>query len=515
MAGRARVSNLARTIPLVPPPVLASSVRASTLAVGDRRLEAESYLTDGYILRQRIEKLGSTNLEILSGVWQPGRLKGIQVGREKGLPFLAATQVFDMRPTPRKWLSPSHTPDVDDRYVKNGWILVTCSGSVGDAIIAHEPHDKIVISHDLMRIVPKSAADRGYLYAYLRTHYARAMMRSTKYGNVIKHLAPEHLQVIPVVEAGESTKATLKSAIDRCFALRNESYALAVAAENEFAAAVGAVDVASAEIGFPVSARSLFHKARRLDAYSYNPAAAAALKALSKSGRTIDSLERISKRVFGVPRFKHVYTRAGIPYLDSEELFKINPELSKFIPAQAKADAEAYYVDSGWLLMACSGQIYGLNGSVALATAWHEKKIVSNHVLRIVPDEGVRAGYIQVALSHPSLGRPLVLREAFGTSIPEIDSAALKEMPIVRMGDLEDSIADKTERAAALRAISDGLENAATAFLETIIAKALGDASEDEVDAALANLRLVEIEAAPERLIQGKALRTRLARIAS
>ena len=77
--------------------------------------------------------------------------------------------------------------------------------------------------------------------------------------------------------------------------------------------------------------------------------------------------------MFGVPRFKHVYSDYGIPYLDSEDLFKINPEITKFIPAGAKKNAQKYLVQRGWLLMACSGQIYGLHGSVVLAGPWHEQ----------------------------------------------------------------------------------------------------------------------------------------------
>lgn len=42
---------------LVPPPVLALAVKASVIARGDRRLEAENYLSDGYVLRQRIESI--------------------------------------------------------------------------------------------------------------------------------------------------------------------------------------------------------------------------------------------------------------------------------------------------------------------------------------------------------------------------------------------------------------------------------------------------------------------------
>jgi hypothetical protein len=117
------------------------SLPASTLMGGDRRLEAENYLSSGYATRLAIENRagGWGRLRALARTWQPSRLKGIQVSRGFGTPFLAATQVFDLRPAPRKFLSLERTEDAENRFVSSGTILVTCSGSVGRAIIAYRP----------------------------------------------------------------------------------------------------------------------------------------------------------------------------------------------------------------------------------------------------------------------------------------------------------------------------------------------------------------------------------------
>ena len=99
---------------------------------GDSRMEAENYLEGGYGIRLAMEarQAGWANLGRLAKVWQPLRLKGIQVSRELGTPFLSATQVFDLRPAPRKFLSLNHTNHAASRFVTPGTILVTCSGSV-------------------------------------------------------------------------------------------------------------------------------------------------------------------------------------------------------------------------------------------------------------------------------------------------------------------------------------------------------------------------------------------------
>jgi hypothetical protein len=128
-------------------------------------MEAETYLSSGYGIRMAIQSKrgGWARLDQLARVWMPGRLKGILVSREIGTPFLAATQVYDIRPIPRKWLALARTDDAESRFVTSGMILVTCSGSVGRPTLAYRPHENTLISHDLLRVEPKEERDWGWL----------------------------------------------------------------------------------------------------------------------------------------------------------------------------------------------------------------------------------------------------------------------------------------------------------------------------------------------------------------
>src|SRR5437868_927953 len=119
-----------------------TALPARFLAQDDRRMEAENYLSSGYGLRLSIESRpkGWMKFGDLANVWQPNRLKGIQVSPKYGTPYLAATQLFDLRPTPRKWLALERTLKSDKLFVERGKILVTRSGAVGKAILAYTPH---------------------------------------------------------------------------------------------------------------------------------------------------------------------------------------------------------------------------------------------------------------------------------------------------------------------------------------------------------------------------------------
>lgn len=66
---------------------------------------------------------------------------------------------------------------------------------------------------------------------------------------------------------------------------------------------------------------------------------------------------------------------------------------------------------------------------------------------------------LYVALSHPTLGRPLVKSLAYGSSIPHVDTGDLMTLTVVRLRQSdEDGIANLAEAAAAKRAEADVLE---------------------------------------------------------
>lgn len=452
-------------------PVAFTTLTLREVFEGERRLEGETYLTGGFQLRKRLAAANEALRQVgdAAKVWQPDRLKGVGVSQEHGVPFLTATQTFDIRPVPRKFLAPSRTPQLNDRLVKPGWILLTRSGSVGDAIVSGKSHDGMIISDDLLRVEVKAEQDWGYFYAFFRSWIGRTMLRSTKYGSIIKHLESHHVAGIPLPNVGDDVRSVLLQRMKRVCELRDQAYERTMEAEALFEKAIAFKGAAENEV-FATSATAVQPPRYRLEAAFHRPAVRSLLGAIKKAGTTMP-LSAVSESAFGVKRFKHHYRTEGIAYLDSEDLFKINPEITKFIPSGAKKDAKDYFVKKGWLLMASSGQLYGLNGNVVLANHWHEGKIVSNHVLRIVPklkgENAIRPGYLQMALGHPVLGRPLVKRFAFGSEVPEIAAEDLLTCTVVRLdGHVETEIADRVEEASDLYSFAEDEEQGMVDLLE-------------------------------------------------
>lgn len=460
--------------------IKSASLPASMLFSGDRRMEADNFLAAGFATRQAIlsKKTGWKPLVEVALTWQPGRLKGIQVSSEFGTPFLAATQVFDVRPVARKWLSLNRTEDHKERFVSEGTILLTCSGSVGRATVADASIANTLVSHDLLRIEAKKAEEKGWIYAYLRTPAVRAMMTSAQYGHMIKHLEVSHLDALPLVECPSVTvREECLEKFNSIVSARNEAIAEIEKAEIEFERQFPLIhhDTDEGENGFSVSAsQTLMVGRRRFDAFRNNPYAQSIEERLAANTCSMDSLRSLGCEVWLPNRFRRVPAENGVDLVDSSSIFEINPDHRRTISATGISDRNGGFVKEDWLLMSRSGQVYGLLGSVAMATPSHLGKVVTDDIIRIRAGEDVDPGYLHLSLSHTALGRPRVKSLAYGSSIPHIEVEDLLDFTIPRMSKRrEETIGSAVRRAYKKWSEADRVENELRDTAEALISRFL------------------------------------------
>ena len=457
--------------------VTSSSLKASLLFAGGRRMEAENFLARGFATRIAIElkSAGWTRLTNLARTWQPSRLKGIQVSQKFGTAFLSATQVYDTRPIPRKWLSLNRTGDHAQRFVNDGTILVTCSGNVGRTTLAHSTIKDMLISHDLLRIEPYDSGWLGWMYAYFRAPSVREMMKAARYGHIIKHLETHHLEPLPIVEVDDETRKKFGLAARNVMDKRDRAYTLTLEAEQQFTDAFGDIELHDlGETGFAVRASQAFETPRRrMDAWYHNPSSKAISDHLSRRAVSFNSVADLGFEVWLPTRFRRVSADDGVFLLGSSDLFEINPDITKRIADKDFGDPHDGRVKQGWILLSRSGQIYGLNGSAMIAGHCHEGKVISDHIIRIAPKHPkCRGGYLLMAMTHPKLGRPRIKALAYGSSIPEIEVYDAQRFQIPRLDiHLEAEIADLVEEAARLRDEADKFDNQLSVHSEAVIEK--------------------------------------------
>jgi hypothetical protein len=466
---------------------LVGTMRSSLLHSGQRRLEAETYLTDGFGVRLALEAkpAGWVRFGKVAHAVAPPRIKQVLVSQEHGVPYLNTSQVFDLRPTPRKWLAMEKTTKANERLVKKGTILVMASATVGRAIVATRMHENAIVSHHFMRVTPLRQEMAGWVYAFLRSTQAQSMIRGTQYASVIRHIEPHHLAALPMPKVTKSIAETFNKKVAEIVSCRDNATHLRKSAEDAFEKAVGPIDARETEHGFSTPLKAVLSGRRRLEAAYHAPYVQAIVRSFGKWERLGD----ITEKVWWGNRFKRHYGEGGIPYRSADDLFTMNPYGSTQILVNSEDGHENFFVEQGWLLMACSGQTYGLNGAATIATEWHENTFFSHDLIRIKPKKGARAGYLLTALTHPSLGRPLLIREAYGMSIPHLDPNDVAEFPVVRLDEItENEIADLAEQAVSEQARAEVLERElseeASAVVSNFLVQSATDATDDDLAAA-------------------------------
>lgn len=458
--------------------VLWAPVSSRLLKTGQRRMEASTFLTDGYGLRQGLEAVSSTvKFSGIAEIWQPSRLKGYVVDAGKGLPFLSAGQVFESKPRIRKWLAEALVPLPDSRRVDDEWLLLSCSGEVGRVTAVYAEHLEKIITHDLLRVVPGDAEDYGWLYAYMKTPTFFAIARSAQYGHMIKHLEPEHVREMPVAMPDEETRARIGGMAQEAISKRKQARRLQARADEAFGLLIspnGAVP--SKAIFSIVKSSDLWSGRRRFEGQYHRDEVRQVDQLVRAAANRLDPLNDLVKSISLGARFKRHFGENGTAYRSASELFDVNPPVTKRIFAALLPKPERYMLRAGEIIMARSGQSYGLLGRSVVLTENHEGIFGSDDLIRIVPDEDkVRTAYLNTVLNHVEYGRPRIIRYASGTSIPHLDPVDVREVLIPRFDDaVEAEIAVLSGKAIDLSADADRLESKAVAAAEAAIAALTG-----------------------------------------
>jgi hypothetical protein len=261
-------------------------------------------------------------------------------------------------------------------------------------------------------------------------------------------------------------------------------------------------------------------KELRLDASFYNPRVAEALAILKRSGLTLEPLAKVTKRIFIPPRFKRIYVEQthGVPFLQGSHVVHFQPADIKYLSLTAQKGLERWIIESGWILVTCSGTI----GRVAIAPPSWDRWAASQHILRIVPDPDgpCPAGYIAAYLSS-ELGQAQLTSRIYGAVVDEIteEQAQSVLIPVPTSSDQRKTVADIDVAAKESVLAKDTAVRLAQESVSGILSlvpelksQNIGE-REDAEDAETARRRIDELKEKPERLIRGKELRARLARI--
>lgn len=181
--------------------VKSSVVRASSIKNSfNTRFDPPVFINDG------VTALSSTrSFKLLKDcdikMWYPGIFKRAYV--KNGYPYIKGSSMFDANPFKScDQLSKTRTPGLDELWLKEGMVLISCAGICGQAkIITKEYSEKHAIgSPDIIRLISNDELFTAeYLYAYFQLPYVYDYLQSLKYGSVIERFDIYNLDFLPVI----------------------------------------------------------------------------------------------------------------------------------------------------------------------------------------------------------------------------------------------------------------------------------------------------------------------------
>lgn len=175
--------------------------------------------------------------ELVSNIYIPNRFKRIYVDNEDdGIPFFSGKCLFELDPSNKKLISRVFHKDRIGKQlvIKEGMLLVTCSGTTGKVNIVPKHWNNWVMTHDIIRIIPTKKEATGYLYVWLNSEYGNILIQRNNYGSVVPHIESEHISKIPIPILKD--KSIMKKINDLALEsnkLRSEAYYLEQAAIEE------------------------------------------------------------------------------------------------------------------------------------------------------------------------------------------------------------------------------------------------------------------------------------------
>jgi type I restriction enzyme S subunit len=206
-----------------------------TDVVGQRqvRLDAEHY--DPLVIEnnKRLQDLGFklAPLSAFAEVRLPGMFTRIWAkDRQYGVPYINATDLMSYFalgvPAQARFLSHASEVRMENLIIHEGMILISCSGTIGRVFDVPKALDGCAGTHDIVRIIPHKAEQRGFLRAYLTSSLAQIQILSHTHGGQIDHVTDQQVGSCLVPVLPESAVKQISNLADKADAMRAQGLAL-------------------------------------------------------------------------------------------------------------------------------------------------------------------------------------------------------------------------------------------------------------------------------------------------
>jgi len=397
-------------------------------------------MSGAFEAREALRLLDSPKIhlrDLVKGIFHAGREgRTWVVDRRFGVPFIGSSDI--------RTSDLSHLPLISKKQVKRNplfaleehWTLITRSGTIGRMAYVRPDMSGLACSEHVLRVVPdESLIPPGYLYAYLSSKFGLPLVISGTYGAIIQHIEPEHISDVPVPRFDDAFENKVSDLIVRSAIARAQASQLLRDGVQRFLLHADLEDLTDACTSKAFSTTVVMRSAvERLDASYYSPFGSEPVKALGHPRLCSRAIGDCAK-VFTPGIFKRMHVddpEWGYPYFSGSELFELSPAPRGFLSRRAPGIGD-YLVEKDWLLVQDAGQVGGLIGRVTRAGLGVDKSVVSNHLMRIASDTREDSAYLFAILTSAH-GYRAIVRNAFGSSIPQLDPKQIARIKVPWLG---------------------------------------------------------------------------------
>lgn len=382
---------------------------------------ADSRIFENIIYSHKWQPLSA----ITTSIFTSGRNKRMYTSQKYGYPFLSNSDVVSTNPfLTCKYDSIKYNHDPSG-FLKDGMIVTGRVGAIGQtAFISKRFENKNAIGSDnIIRIVCSPDVANGYIYAFLASKIGNLMFWKHSTGGVQPYITDKMVANIPVPVFPEEMQKEIDQLIRDAASLRDKAAEL--------------LSECISEIESKLQPKLTYRKTGKVSIKEINNSHNTRFEAnyhISK-GAEVDKYIRdnfewkqLSDVCYSISRpdiFKRYYVKNGIPFLGGSDIFLSIPDGGKFLSKTKTSNIPALKVENGWILMPRSGTI----GNVVLSHDGHAQKLVSEDVIRLVPNDILRGGYVYAFLS-TTFGKALIQRAIFGAVIQHVESPHLSLIPI-------------------------------------------------------------------------------------
>ncbi len=422
------------------------------------RFDAPVHLSEGVSAKRLMQSCPYKLLtigDVSERVWHAGRWRRVYVNNPNtGIVLLGSSAILKSDLSKEKMISVKYTEDKEDKALKKGWTLISCSGTIGNCAFANAQHAEKLASQHVIRVSPNNILREGVNYAFLASKYGYSMLTQGTFGSVIQHIEPENVKEIPIPQFPDSFQKEVDDLMQESARLREEATDALEDAKKALASFITVTHKSTNYKTDVVSSKDIWNSLQhRLDPPALMNDGVVTMSKVTKAF-SFKTIGELNAKVHRPGIFKRSYVENGIPYIKGSEIFLTNPfRRCEQLSRTRTPFVEEMALTEGIILITCAGSV----GNIKMITKEYEDKeaIGSQDIIRLISDDKLYTReYLFTYLQMPFVF-DYIQSMKYGSVIERIEPFHVESIPVVepteelsaKISNLIKQYMDKTYRA--------------------------------------------------------------------